>query len=252
MKTFQDKVALVTGASSGIGRATALAFAEQGARVALADLDEEGGEATLGQLRQAGGEGFFVRTDVSSVEDIKRLFGRIERDFGQLDCAFNNAGIEGSASPLAKMGDDNWHKTLAINLTSVFFCMREEVRLMGPRGRGCIVNCSSVAGVRGIEGMAAYVASKHGVIGLTKTAAIDEAKRGVRVNAVCPGVIDTSMIERFTHGDKDALTSLCESAPMRRMGRPEEIAGTVLWLCSDAGGFVTGASILADGGWTAR
>lgn len=248
---FQGKVALVTGAASGIGRATAIAFADAGARVVVADVGVEGGEETVRLIQQAGGEGFFVKTDVSQPDEVRAMVASTISHYGRLDCAFNNAGIEGESAPTGACTEENWNRTIGINLTGAWLCMKAEIPRMLASG-GSIVNCSSIAGLVGFAGSPAYVASKHGLIGLTKTAALDYATAGIRVNAVCPGVIDTPMIDRFTHGEAAAEAALTAMEPVGRIGRPEEIAGAVLWLCSEAASFVTGVALPVDGGFVAR
>ena len=252
MVTMSGKVAIVTGASAGIGRAAALAFAREGASVALADVDHERGEQAAAEVAALGVESLFIRTDVSeagSVADLMR--GTVDR-FGRLDFAFNNAGIEGSQAPTADCTIENWNHTIAVNLTGVFLCMREEIPRMLDHGGGVIVNNSSVAGLVGFPGIPAYTASKHGILGLTKTAALEYATRGIRVNAVCPGVIDTEMITRFTHGDAAAAEQLLGTEPVGRLGAPSEIADAVVWLCSERASFVTGHALTVDGGFVAR
>jgi NAD(P)-dependent dehydrogenase (short-subunit alcohol dehydrogenase family) len=251
-KTFQNQVALITGAAAGIGRATALAFARQGARVVVSDWDERGGIETVRQIQAAGGEAIFQGCDVSNAAQVKTLVDRAASQFGRIDHAFNNAGVEGAVAPLGDSSIENWNRTLGINLNGVYFCMKEELSVMLKQGSGSIVNCSSIAGVRGFAGMGAYVASKHGVLGLTKSAALDYAAKKIRINAICPGVIHTPMIDRFTGGDEKAAQSLASNAPMNRMGRPEEIADAVLWLCQPGAAFVTGTEIVVDGGWCAK
>ncbi len=252
MASMQGKVAMVTGASAGIGRAAALAFAREGAHVALADIDVERGEATATEVEGLGVEATFIRADVSdgsSVADLVR--GTVDR-LGRLDFAFNNAGIEGVQAPTADCTVENWDRTIAVNLTGVFFCMREEIPRMLDHGGGVIVNNSSVAGLVGFPGIPAYTASKHGILGLTKTAALEYASQGIRVNAVCPGVIDTEMITRFTHGDAAVADQLLETEPVGRLGTPTEIADAVVWLCSERASFVTGHALAVDGGFVAR
>jgi NAD(P)-dependent dehydrogenase (short-subunit alcohol dehydrogenase family) len=249
MKTFIDKVVIVTGASSGIGRATALAFAQEGAKVIVSDIKEEEGLAFVEEIKKAKGEAFFIKCDVSSEEQVKNLIDKTIEKYGRLDCAYNNAGVEGSPSTTVECSTENWDKTININLRGVWLCMKYEIPAMLKFGKGSIVNCSSVAGLVGFETIPAYVASKHGVIGLTETAALEFAKKNIRVNAVCPGVIHTPMLERFTRGDENAMAA---QDPMGRVGRPEEIADSVLWLCSDKSSYVTGQSIAVDGGWVAH
>jgi NAD(P)-dependent dehydrogenase (short-subunit alcohol dehydrogenase family) len=245
-------VAVVTGASAGIGRATALAFARAGTRVVVADVQREAGEETARLIREGGGEAVFVHTDDSLDAEAEAWVRSALETFGRLDFAFNNAGIEGQSAPAAECTRENWDRVLAINLTGVWLCMRHEIRQMLLQGGGSIVNCSSVAGLVGFAGIAAYTASKHGMVGLTRAAALDYAQQGIRVNAVCPGVIRTAMVERFTHGDPQAEAALVAREPMGRMGTPDEIAAAVLWLCSDAASFVTGQALAVDGGFVSQ
>lgn len=252
MGTMTGKVAIVTGGSAGIGRAAAVAFAREGASVVVADVDVEGGEKTVAELENAGVDAMFVHTDVSDAGQVAALVDRTVERFGRLDYAFNNAGIEGAPAPTADSTIENWNRTIAVNLTGVYLCMRAEIPRMLAGGGGVIVNNSSVAGLVGFPGIPAYTASKHGIVGLTKTAALEYATEGVRVNAVCPGVIDTEMITRFTHGDPAEAAQLLQTEPVGRMGAPEEIADAVVWLCSDRASFVTGQAIAVDGGFVAR
>jgi NAD(P)-dependent dehydrogenase (short-subunit alcohol dehydrogenase family) len=250
---LQNKVTLVTGAASGIGRATAVAFAEAGAQaVAVADVNAEGLEETAAMVRALGAEALAIRTDVSRAEDVERMVVDTVAAFGRLDCAFNNAGIEGVVSPTAEITRMDWDRTLAINLTGIWLCMKAELPHLLATGGGAIVNCASVAGLVGFQGSAAYVASKHGVVGLTKAAALDYAPTGVRINAVCPGVIQTPMIDRVLERDPAMAAALTAMEPAGRLGRADEIADAVIWLCSDAASFVTGQAIAIDGGFVAR
>lgn len=252
MGTMDGKVAIVTGASAGIGRAAALAFAREGAGVAVADVDVERGRQTAAEVTGLGVDALFVDTDVSDPEQVAGLVRATIERFGRLDYAFNNAGIEGAQAPTADCTIENWRRTIDVNLTGVFLCMREEIREMLTRGGGAIVNNSSVAGLVGFAGIPAYTASKHGIIGLTKTAALDYATSGIRVNAVCPGIIETDMITRFTHGNAEAAEQLLQTEPVGRLGAPTEIADAVVWLCSDRSSFVTGQALAVDGGFVAR
>jgi NAD(P)-dependent dehydrogenase (short-subunit alcohol dehydrogenase family) len=244
-------VVLVTGAGSGIGQATAILFARNGARVIVSDHHEGGGLKTLEAIRAVGGDAIFVRADVARSEDVRALMEQIDQTYGRLDYAFNNAGIEGEQAKTADCTEENWNRVLGVNLTGVFLCMKYELPLMLRQGSGSIVNCSSVAGLGGFVGIPAYDASKHGIIGLTKTAALEYASDGIRINAVCPGVIDTPMVHRFTGERAEAQAGMIKMEPLGRLGRPEEIAAAVVWLCSDAASFVTGIAMPVDGGYAA-
>ncbi|KQT62569.1 MULTISPECIES: glucose 1-dehydrogenase [unclassified Aureimonas] len=244
---FAGKVALVTGAANGIGRATALAFAVEGARVAILDRSEDSLRSTADAIRNAGGEVLVLACDVSHPQEVEVAVARVVERFGRLDCAFNNAGVENEAAPLHEIELEEWDRILGINLRGTFVCMKHEIAQMLRQGGGVVVNTSSGAGVRGVAGGASYSASKHAMIGMTKSAALDYAKRNIRVNCVLPGNIDTEMMDRFTDGD---IQKAIDLEPVGRLGKPEEIAEAVLWMCSDLGAFVTGASIAVDGGWS--
>lgn len=247
---FENKVALVTGGSFGIGRATAVAFAKKGAKVVIADWIEDNECVNL--INKAGTEGIFVKCDVSNTDDVKRLVEKTIATFERLDYAFNNAGIEGISSPVQDCTEDNWDKTIGINLKGIWLCMKYEIPEMLKQGKGVIVNCASIAGLVGFPGLPAYVASKHGVLGLTKTSALECAKLGIRVNAVCPGAIKTPMLDRITGKKKEAEEQFANMAPIGRLGNPEEVANAVVWLCSDEASFVTGQAMSVDGGWVAQ
>jgi NAD(P)-dependent dehydrogenase (short-subunit alcohol dehydrogenase family) len=248
--TFKNQVALVTGGSFGIGRATAIAFAKKGAKVVIADWKEN--EETIDLIEKYGGEAIFVKCDVSNRADVKALIDKTIDTFGRLDFAFNNAGIEGISAIVQECSEENWDKTIGINLKGIWLCMKYEIPEMLKNGKGAIVNCSSVAGLIGYSGLPAYVASKHGVLGLTKTAALECAKKGIRINAVCPGVIQTPMIDRLTGKKKETIDQFKEKEPIGRFGKPEEIANAVLWLCSEESSFVTGIAMPVDGGFVAQ
>ena len=247
---FKDKVAIVTGGSFGIGRATAVAFAERGAKVVVADYLEH--DETLNTIAKIGGEAIFVKCDVSKVSDVKMMVEKTMSSFKRLDFAFNNAGIEGIQGTTTECTDENWERTIGVNLKGIWLCMKYEIPHMLQQKGGAIVNCASIAGLVGFPGLPAYVASKHGVVGLTKTAALEYAKDNVRINAVCPGVIKTPMIDRFTGKNKTAEQQFVDMEPIGRMGEPEEVAAAVIWLCSGNASFVTGDAMAVDGGWIAQ
>jgi NAD(P)-dependent dehydrogenase (short-subunit alcohol dehydrogenase family) len=252
MDTTVGQVALVTGAASGIGRATALAFAARGMRVVVSDVQLAAGEETVRLARERGGDARFVRADVSRASDVEMLVSGTLSAYGRLDIAFNNAGIEGVMAATAEAAEADFDRTLAVNLKGVWLCMRHEIPVMLARGRGAIVNCASIAGLVGFPRAGAYVASKHGVVGLTRAAALEYARSGIRVNAVCPGVIRTAMVERVFEKQPDMEAQLAAAEPIGRLGTADEVASAVVWLCSDAASFVTGQAIAVDGGWVAQ
>jgi len=245
---LEGKVALITGGASGIGRAIALTFAREGAKLIIADMNAEGGQQTVHMIIEQGGEAIFVKTDVSKAIEVQALISRAVETYGRLDCAHNNAGISGGGRALtAEYLEETWQRVLAVNLTGVWLCMKYEIPQMLSQGSGAIVNTASVAGLIGARGLAAYVASKHGVVGLTKTAALEYAQHGIRVNCVCPGVIETPMTARGL-SDPERRAQIMANEPMGRVGTPEEVAEAVVWLCSDAASFVTGHTMTVDGG----
>ena len=251
MNSFANKVALVTGATSGIGRATAIAFAREGARVVISGRRENEGRETISIIEKAGGKATFVRTDVTNESEVAALVAKTLATYGRLDAAFNNAGVEGKVGPIHEQTVENYHETMNANVLGVFLSLKHEIAAMLKSGGGCIVNNASVAGVKGFPGVAIYVASKHAVLGLTKTTALEYAKQGIRVNAVLPGPIETPMLDRFKVGiGTEATQQLVTAVPTGRTGKPEEIAAAVLWLCSDQASYVTGQSIAVDGGVT--
>jgi NAD(P)-dependent dehydrogenase (short-subunit alcohol dehydrogenase family) len=275
---FKDKVVLITGGAYGIGRATALAFAREGAKLIIADYDEAGGAETRQQVQDAGGEALFVHCDVSNAEDVRALFQSILSSYGRLDCAFNNAGIEGEFNALLESSDENFDRVIAVNLKGVWLCMKEEIQIMRKQKDGAIVNTASVAGMVAERGYPAYAAAKGGVIQLTRTVAIEYAATGIRINAVCPGLIRTPMMTRSLKSLRPSVMSygatqspigrwlmdkVLGTAPIKkfmvkflqpvgRPGEPEEIAAAVLYFCSAPAKFVTGQTLVLDGGMTAQ
>jgi NAD(P)-dependent dehydrogenase (short-subunit alcohol dehydrogenase family) len=250
---MESAVALVTGGAAGIGKAAVLAFAERGASVAFCDLKRDQGEALAHTIEHGGGRAIFVQADVSQPADVDKFVGQTVSALGRIDYAFNNAGIEGQPATTAECGEENFDRILAVNLKGLWLCLRREIQqmLQQPEG-GTIVNMSSVAGLVGFPNLPAYVASKHAVVGLTRSAALEYARNGIRINAVCPGVIHTEMVDRMTGKDPAVEKQFINLEPIGRMGTPEEIAEAAVWLCSKAASFVTGHALAVDGGLVAQ
>jgi NAD(P)-dependent dehydrogenase (short-subunit alcohol dehydrogenase family) len=250
-KELEGKVGLVTGGTSGIGRETAVLFAKAGVKVVVAGRREREGNETIELVRAAGGEGLFQKADVSKASEVEALIRKAVERFGRLDVAFNNAGIEGVWVPIVRQSEEDWDRTININLKGVWLCLKYEIKQMLKQGGGgSIVNMASVTGLVGGGGAAAYSASKHGVVGLTKSAALETARSGIRINAVCPAVIETPMGERL-FGAPAVHKSVVGLHPIGRFGRPAEIAEAVVWMCSDRASFMTGQSLILDGGFLA-
>jgi NAD(P)-dependent dehydrogenase (short-subunit alcohol dehydrogenase family) len=249
-RDFDGKVAFVTGAGTGIGRATALAFARAGASVVATGLSEQQVQETAHSIEELGGRALALKCDVARTEDVQSALGKTIESFGRLDFAFNNAGVEQAITATADLTEEEWDRIVNINLRGVFLCMKYEIPLILEQGGGAIINTSSGAGVKGFAGQAAYAAAKHGVIGLTRSAALDYASSKLRVNAVCPGIIATPMMDRFSGGTEEGKQRVISQEPVGRMGKPEEIAAAVVWLCSEPAAFVVGHAMVIDGGQT--
>lgn len=251
--SFESSVAVITGAGSGIGRACALAFANEGTRVVVSDIAPESGNETVNLIKQAGGEATFIRCDVARPQEVEALIHSTVETYGKLDCAVNNAGVAGVQAATADYPLENWQRVIDINLTAPWLCMKYELAQMVKQGKGAIVNMASILGTTGFAQSGAYVAAKHGLVGATRTAALEYAKTGIRVNAVCPGFIETPLLQQTEVGSNaQILQFIANLHPVGRLGTPEEIASMVLWLCSDAASFVTGAAMIVDGGYTAQ
>jgi len=251
---LNGKVALITGGASGIGRATALTFAREGAKLIIADMNEDGGQQTVHMIAEQGGEATFVQVDVSRATEVEAMISKTVQTYGRLDCAHNNAGIGSRPRVLLhELSEESWERVININLKGVWLCMKYEIIQMCTQGGGAIVNTASIMGLVGSWSRSGvYNASKHGVVGLTKTAALEYAKSGIRVNAVCPGYIRTPLIEEALTSNPEMEAQIVARHPVGRMGRPEEIAEAVMWLCSDAASFVTGHTMTVDGGYVAQ
>jgi NAD(P)-dependent dehydrogenase (short-subunit alcohol dehydrogenase family) len=249
---LDGKVALITGAGSGIGQAASRIFAREGAKLVLADVVEEGGNRTLKMVQDLGAQAVFVKCDVAQWSDAEAAVNKAVQAYGRLDCAFNNAGIEGKAGNTHQCTQENWDRVIAVDLTGVWLCMKAEIaQMLKQGGGGAIVNTSSGAGLAGVRGMPAYVAAKHGVAGLTRAAALEYGKHNIRINAVCPGPIRTPMMGRLLQNRPDAEQRFARSEPLKRLGEPEEIGEAVAWLCSDRASYVTGLPMPVDGGFMA-
>ena len=250
--SFENKVALVTGAGSGLGLATAQAFAQSGASVALADANERAVQSAAQELSAQGHKALAIHCDVADDAQVERMVEQTVATFGRLDAAYNNAGVQNTVAEAADATREDFDRVISINLRGVWSCMKFELRQMLRQGGGAIVNCSSIGGLVGGAKRGTYQASKHGVLGLTKSAALDYAARGIRINAVCPGIIHTSMLDKMMATQADALDEMLKDVPIGRLGRPEEIANAVLWLCSSSASFMVGHALAVDGGYTIR
>ena len=248
----QGKVALVTGGASGIGRATSLIFAREGAKVAVSDLNLAGCEDTVAMIRKAGGEASSVKCNVAASAEVQAMVSQVIKTYGRLDCAFNNAGVAPAGGRIGEVSEDDWNFVISVNLTGVWLCMKYELAQMLAQGSGTIVNTASIMGLVGERRTGAYCAAKHGVVGITKTAALEYARKNIRVNAVCPGSTDTPMMRAGFEGDPRREEAYKASHPLGRLGTPEDIGEAVVWMSSDEASFVTGLALPVDGGYTAH
>ena len=249
-KGMEGKVALVTGSGSGIGRGTSLVFAREGARIVVADINVEGGQETVDMIKREGGDAIFVQTDVSQSSQVEKLINRVVEVYGRLDCACNNAGIGGLRVPLIEFPEEEWNHVMDVDFKSVWLCMKYEIPQMVKQGMGAIVNISSAAGLKPNKGSTAYSSAKHGIIGLTKMAALEYAESGIRVNTVCPGPVRTPTLKNLCKKDPERAAWYVSTVAMKRMGTPKEIGEAVVWLCSDAASYITGITLPVDGGYT--
>ncbi len=252
MRPFTEKVVLITGAASGIGRTTALAFAAEGALVAAADIDGRGVDGVADEIAACGGRAVPLRADVTDGRQVEQLIGQVVREFGRLDIAFNNAGVEGAPVRTADVSEDDFDRIMSVNVRGVWLCMKYEIKQMLRQEGGVIINTASAAGLVGAHSLPVYAASKHAVVGLTRSAAVEYARKGLRINAVCPAVVRTPMIERAFTQFPDLLAATTANNPTRRLGEPEEVAAAVLWLASPDASFVNGVAFPVDGGLTAQ
>ncbi len=254
IKEFEGKIALITGGSSGIGRATAIAFAKKGAKVVIGDRMEKEGQETVAMIKKNGSEAIFFKTDITQATEVKNLVNQTISTYNRLDYAFNNAGTEGILGPSIEESEENWNQVINTNLKGVWLSMKYQIPQMLKNGGGAIVNNASLFGLVGVPNGSIYCASKHGVIGLTKAVALEQATAGIRINSVCPGVIQTDMTDRVFGKDDDSegKVQMAAAHPIGRIGQPEEVANAVVWLCSDAASFITGHSLTIDGGYTVK
>ncbi len=252
IKEFEGKVALITGGSSGIGRATAIAFAKKGAKIVIASRREKESEETVAMIKEIGSEAIFVKTDITKATEVENLVNQTINTYNRLDYAFNNAGTEGILGPSIEQTEENWNQVINTNLKGVWLSMKYQIPQMLKNGVGAIVNNASTFGLVGFPNVSIYCASKHGVIGLTKAVALEQATAGIRINSVCPGMIQTDMVDRFfgESDESEGKVKMLAAHPIGRIGKPEEIANAVVWLCSDAASFITGHSLTIDGGYT--